>query len=257
MSDRLREVALTREEVDRILSVCGAHTLLVGGQALAFWASHYEVEPVGVLTASVTSDVDFVGTSRIAEMLRRSLNWNIWIPAMDEATEQTAKVTTLTPGGGVKQVDFLRAIVGLDTEGIQARAVEATLPSGALVRILHPLDVLESRLRNLQTLPSKRNPAGIAQAALAISVVGEYLRSLLESGEQTRRILDAVERVLQMALDPGLARVAIDYGLDPLTSVPWSEINVPDFKAKRWPQVQAATAEFRRKYAARAARRKN
>ena len=78
-----------------------------------------------------------------AEKLRKSLNWNIWLPTMDDATEQTAKVTTPIPGGGVKQVDFLRAIVGLDTDWIQARAVEATLPSGRVVRILHPLDVLD------------------------------------------------------------------------------------------------------------------
>jgi hypothetical protein len=255
VSERLHEVALTREEVDQILSVCGSQALLVGGQALAFWATRFEVEPVGTLSACVTSDADFIGTSRVAEKLRNELNWNIWLPTMDDATEQTAKVTTRIPGGGVKQVDFLRAIVGLDTDRIQARAVEVTLPSGALVRILHPLDVLESRMRNLQSLPSKRNAGGIAQAELAIAVVGKFLLYLLESGEETGRILDAIERVLQIALDKRLARVAIDYGLDPLASVPWSKIDVPDFQAQRWPQVLAATAEFRRKYVERKARR--
>jgi hypothetical protein len=255
VSERLHEVALTRDEVDRILSVCGSQTLLVGGQALAFWAARYEVQPVGVLSASVTSDVDFIGTSRVAEKLRNALSWNIWLPTMDDATEQTAKVTTRIPGGGVKQVDFLRAIVGLDTDWIQAHAVEATLPSGAVVRILHPLDVLESRLRNLQTLPSKRDAVGIAQAELAIAVAGKFLQSLLEPGGETRSTLDAVERVLQMALDKQLAKVAIDYDLDLLISVPWWKIDVSEFQAKRWPQVLAATAEFRRKYAERQARR--
>jgi hypothetical protein len=119
--DRLHEVALTREEVDKILSVCGSQALLVGGQALAFWAAYYEIEPIGALSASVTSDADFIGTSRVAVRLREALDWNIWFPEMDDATDQTAKVTTLIPGGGVKQVDFLRAIVGLDTKAIQAR----------------------------------------------------------------------------------------------------------------------------------------
>jgi hypothetical protein len=48
--------------------------------------------------------------------------------------------------------------------------------------------------------------------------------------------------------------VAIDYDLNPLIAVPWSKIDVPDFQAKRWPQVLAATAERRRKYAERKAR---
>jgi hypothetical protein len=254
VSERLREVALTSEEINRILSVCGSRALLVGGQALAFWAVRYEVEPIGVLSTSITSDADFIGSASVAEKLRESLNWNIWLPTMDDATEQTAKVTTRTPAGGVKQVDFLRAIVGLDTNGLWARAVEVALPSGARLQLLHPLDVLESRLRNLQHLPSKRNAAGIAQAALAVAVVGKFLRSMVESGEETRTVLDAVERVFQMALDKQLAEVTSDYGLDPLACVPWSKIDVPDFQAKRWPQVLAATAEFKRKYPQRIAR---
>ena len=255
MSERLHEIALTREEVDEILSVCGSQALLVGGQALAFWAAHYSVEPVGALSSKVTSDVDFIGTSMVAEQLRTALGWNIWLPTMDDATEQTAKVTRLIPGGGVKQVDFLRAIVGLDTERVQARAVEALLTSGVSVRILHPLDVLESRLRNLQTLPSKRDAAGIAQAELAIAVAGKFFESLIESGEDTRTILDAAERAIQIALDKQLAEVAIKYDFDPLVSVPWSRIDVPAFKDKRWPQVLATMSEFRRKYAERKARR--
>ena len=67
--------------------------------------------------------------------------------------------------------------------------------------------------------------------------------------------LDAVERVLQIALDKRLARVAIDYDLNPLIAVPWSKIDVPDFQAKRWPQVLAATAVRRRKYTEFKARR--
>lgn len=254
MSERLREVALTSDEINRILSVCGSRALLVGGQALAFWAVRFEVEPIGVLSASITSDADFIGSALVAEKLRESLNWNIWLPTMDDATDRTAKVTTRTPTGGVKQVAFLRAIVGLETSGLQARAVEATLPSGAQLRLLHPLDVLESRLRNLQYLPSKRNAAGIAQAALAIAVVGKFLQSMVESGDETRPVLDAVERVFQMALDKQLAKVALDYDLDSLACVPWSKIHVPNFQAKRWPQVLAAAAEFKRKYTERKAR---
>jgi hypothetical protein len=253
--ERLHEVALTLEEVDKILSVCGSQALLVGGQALAFWAARYGIKPVGALSTNVTSDVDFVGSAQVAEKLGKALNWNIWLPKMEDATPQTAKVSTSIRGGGVKQVDFLRTIVGLDTDWIQARAVEATLPSGAMIRILHPLDVLESRLRNLQILPSKRDGAGIAQAELAIAVARKFLESLIESGEDTRTILDAVERVLQIALDKPLANVAADFGLNPLISVPWSKVDVPDFQAKRWPQVLAAAAELRRKSAVRKARR--
>jgi hypothetical protein len=38
LSEQIREVALTEEEKDTILSNCEPEPLLVGGQALAFWA---------------------------------------------------------------------------------------------------------------------------------------------------------------------------------------------------------------------------
>jgi hypothetical protein len=59
-----------------------------------------------------------------------------------------------------KQVDFLSGIVGLDTEAIRKRASQLILADGTAVRLLHPLDVLESRLRNLDALSSKQNVIG-------------------------------------------------------------------------------------------------
>ena len=255
MTEQLHEIALTREEVDGILALCGSQALLVGGQALAFWAEYFRVEPVGELSGNINSDVDFIGTAQVAKQLATALNWTIWLPTLDEATEQTARVTRQVPGGGLKQVDFLRAIVGLDTDRIQKRAVEVALPGGALIRILHPLDVLESRLRNLEHLPSKRVAASIAQAELAVAIAGKFFAWLLDSGAAPRTLLDAVERITQMGLDQGLARVAVDHGIDPLASVPASRIEIPQFQARRWPQILAAVAERRRKHARRAERR--
>jgi hypothetical protein len=61
--------------------------------------------------------------------------------------------------------------------------------------------------------------------------------------------------VLQIALDKQLAAVAIDFGLNPLISIPWQQIDAPDFQTKRWPQVLAAAAKIRRKHVGVQARR--
>jgi hypothetical protein len=153
----------------------------------------------------------------------------------------------------VKQVDYLSGIVGLDTERIRARAVHVTLPSGPTLQILHPLDVLESRLRNLQSLADKRTPAGIAQARLAVQVVARFIDALIDADDQ-RTALDAVERVVKIALDSALVAVAVDYGIDPLAAVPSSRIGSRAFKTKRWPQVQKLVAAARSKHARRKAR---
>ena len=228
--------------------------MLVGGQALAFWANYYEVEPIGQLSAKITSDADFLGTAADAKRLGQATGWKVWRATMDDAgSGQTAKVTKLLPGGGVKQVDFLSGIVGLDTARIQARAVEVRLPSGASLRILHPLDVLESRLRNLQSLMDKRNPVGVGQAVLAVEVVDRFISALLDHDDQ-RTALDAVERVIQIALDKALVAVAVDFGIDPLLAIPSKRFNGREFQEQRWPQVQNLVVEARRKYAMRKAK---
>lgn len=255
MTERQREVGLTREEVDEILLQSGPDALLVGGQSLAFWATYYGVEPVGDLSRKVTSDVDFIGTASEAKKLAAALKWKVWIPNMDDASGQTAKVTKLIPGGGVKQIDYLSGIVGLDTERIQARAVEVTLRSGAMIRILHPLDVLESRLRNLETLSSKRDAFGIAQAKLAVAVVGKFLDAMLDSRDGKRTVLAAIERIARIALDKGLVAVAVDYDIDPLDAVPASRIDSREFRTKRWPQILEKVTDLRRRHRQRPASR--
>jgi hypothetical protein len=85
-----------------------------------------------------------------------------------------AKVYSALPEIGIKQVDFLSSIVGLDTEAIRRRASYLTGPDGVTIQRLHPIDVLKSRLRNLQSLPSKRNPVSVAQARLAVEVARAF-----------------------------------------------------------------------------------
>lgn len=253
MKPRLHEVALTASEIERILAICGPSALLVGGQALAFWATRFDVEPVAELSTLVTSDADFIGAVTVAKALLAALGptWKMRTATMDHATGQVALVYTNLPGGGVKQVDFLTGIVGLETSAIRARAVEVELSSGVRISVLHPLDVLESRLRNLQTLPAKRNAFGVAQARLAIGVVRRYIEAMLDAGVPPREAMRAINRVIAMARQSRLARVAFDYNLDVLEAVPASRIAVPSFHAQRWPRVIEDVAELRRKHAIR------
>ena len=254
----LHAVALTGEEVEQIVRACGCRALLVGGQSLAFWARAFKVKPPGVLADMVTTDADFIGSRADAACLRSGLGypWELRIAALEDQTGQTAKVFARTPGGGAKQVDFLSGIVGLDTAKIQARAVEVELASGACLRVLHPLDVLESRLRNLDTLPDKRCAAGIAQAALAIAIVRRFIESELERATTPRVALQAISRVIKIALDARLSLVALDHGLDVLDAVPAERIAAPQFQTQRWPRVLERLAVRRAKHAALAQRRR-
>jgi hypothetical protein len=69
VTEPIHEIALTTDEVREILAQCGPHALLVGGQALAMWASVYAVTPPKVLAASISSDADFIGNATLARKL--------------------------------------------------------------------------------------------------------------------------------------------------------------------------------------------
>lgn len=253
MNNPLPEIALTEEEIDQILRTCNGRALLVGGQALAFWAQHYQVTPPGVLAESVTSDADFVGAATVARDIWKALQalgWKYWQPSSEDATSQTAKLSKTVEGQGIKQIDFLDAIIGLRTEGIERRAAILTLADGTRLRVLHPLDVLESRLQNLAHLAEKRTSQGIAQANLALEIVRCYLEEALRH-DSPRRLLNAIERLAQTAQQSGLAAVFHDYSLDLLSVVPLDRVPVEEFRTRRWPQLKAAVDEQRRSYAQR------
>jgi hypothetical protein len=244
-SERETEAPLTPEDVQKILSICSPRGLLVGGQALAFWADHLQVERPVTLVSGVTADADFIGDSALAKDLARRLGWQIWIPALDDATPQTGKVTHRTKSGEVKQVDFLSGVVGLTTKDLARRAIEMEMPDIGHLRVIHPIDVLDSRIQNLHVLPEKRTDAGIAQARLAVDVARAFIRQEVATRDE-RAGLKLLERVADIAGDIAAVRVFLLYGIDPLKAVPLEDFRTTSALHKvRWPQIVAEVGEKR------------
>jgi hypothetical protein len=244
-TERDIEAPLTPEDVRKILSICSPRGLLVGGQALAFWADHLQVERPANLVSGVTADADFIGNSALAKDLARHLGWQIWIPALDDSTPQTGKVTHRTKSGKVKQVDFLSGVVGLTTKDLARRAIEMEVPNIGHLRVLHPIDVLDSRIQNLHLLPEKRTDAGIAQARLAVDVVRAFIRQEVATRDE-RAGLKLLERVADIAGDMAAVRVFLLYGVDPLNGVPLDDFRTTSALQKvRWPQIVAEVGEKR------------
>lgn len=238
-SDREAEAPLTPEDVRKILRLCSPRGLLVGGQALAFWADHLQVERPLDLVSGVTADADFIGDSFLAKELATRLGWKLWIPALDDSTPQTGKVTHRTKSGAVKQVDFLSGVAGLTTKDLARRAIEIEIPEIGNLRVIHPLDVLDSRIQNLHLLPEKRTPAGIAQAGLAVDVVRAFIRHEVVTRDE-RSGLKLLERVAEIAGDMAAVRVFLLYDIDPLRSIPLEDFRTtPTLHKVRWPQIVA------------------
>jgi hypothetical protein len=244
-TERDTELPLTPEDVRKILSICSPRGLLVGGQALAFWADHLQVERPVNLISGVTSDADFIGDSVLAKDLARRLGWQIWIPTLDDSTSQTGKVTQRTKNGDVMQVNFLSGVAGLTTKDLIRRAIEMEVPEIGRLRLIHPLDVLDGRIQNLHVLPEKRTDAGIAQARLAVDVARAFIRQEVATRDE-RAGLKLLERIADIANDIAAVRVFLLYGIDPLKAVPLEDFRTTSALHKvRWPKIVAEVGEKR------------
>lgn len=244
-TERDREAPLTPAEVREILAICSPRGLLVGGQALAFWADHLHVARPASLVSGVTADADFIGDADLAQRLAKHLTWKIWLPSMDDATPQTAKVTHRLTSGLVKQVDFLSGVVGLNTKDLERRAIEMEIAGIGQLRVIHPIDVLDSRIQNLHLIAAKRTEAGIAQAKLAVEVARAFIRREIEA-EGERPALKLLERVAEIAGDIAALRVHLRYGIDPLAAVPLEDFRTTRALHKtRWPQILAVVSRKR------------
>jgi hypothetical protein len=253
----LAEAALTPEETERILQACGSRAILVGGQALAVWAAHYGIVPTAELSLAVTMDADFIGTSQAARDLQASLGqpWKVRVATLDDHGGQVAKVYARISGVGIKQVDFLAGVVGLETRDVVRRVAVLQAAPGVEIQILHPLDVLESRLRNLDVLPHKRNAVGRAQALLAARVVRAFIEQFMDQGGPVRVVHQAVKRVARMALDSRLSRMGFEWDIDVLAAVPIERIGDPRLREVQWPRIQARLERKREKFNALQLRR--
>lgn len=105
----MAEAPLSLEEAREILAA-GPPGVLIGGMALAFWATYFEVEAPSALVAGVTQDLDFFGpsadaiacASRLQETVQAE-SIQVFTPAPGDVTPNTAKIV-------VHGIDLLEAV---------------------------------------------------------------------------------------------------------------------------------------------------
>lgn len=259
MTSKNIQLPLSSAEVRQILHSASEDTVLVGGQALALWSQIYHVLPPNELSAGISADIDFVGSGRTARAVGRALNrsggnWQLHEVGPDDATAQTAKLSLTVENEGYKEIDFLGTVIGVDADKLKVRAVEMRLPGLSRgVKIIHPLDLLASRLHNLADIPEKRDAQGVAQAVLAISVVRAFI-SEAHGMLPERHVFPFVEEVRRIALNKKLGRVYYEYGFDVLSAIPVELFRSETFLSERWPQIQTLVAEQRKTQAVLCAR---
>lgn len=129
---------LRPEEVRRILRELAPlsenrRIILVGGQAVAFWAAFFKLKPRSAEQEIFTSkDIDFEGAARTARRAGELLNGEVRIPTFDDHTPNTGIVLFEDSDGETREIDFLVAPYGLDGRDVRDSAVRLSIsnPSG-------------------------------------------------------------------------------------------------------------------------------
>ena len=192
--------------------------MLVGGQALAYWMNRYGVEMTMDLPA-VTRDVDFLvadaGDHGPVLRMARVLRGTATFPPEHALTAIVGQAIRQVSESEYLNVDLLSKVYGLDEDAVRNAAMEAL--SGAFAfRVMHPIDVLASRLHNLYGLDNKQNELGALQLKSAISVVRAAHREVAASDTDTSgrpKLLGWAKSLEKMAKNDAGRKVANRYGI--------------------------------------------
>lgn len=222
-------------------------TVLIGGQAVAFWARYFDIPP---RLPALTTDIDYLGTKTEAIRASHRLRFRhqLNIATLDDATPNTAVLSVEIDGYPEPiLIDYLASIIGVDSAAIAKSAVTVEFENEPL-RVLHPLQLLQAKIWNLYSLEEKRTPEGVEQARLAIEIVAAFID---HAGMSQKDLLKAIEAIARFAATAP-ARYARDkFGLDCWTAIPPSVFKEgvlpPLFHEKRWPQLVTATGQKQKK----------
>ena len=243
------EVHVPADLLERILRLAGIEMILVGGQALAFWAAYYHTSAP---TIAITKDVDLLGTKSDVERLARGLDAKAVFPHKKNMTLLAGQVLKDLPGGDYVNIDVMFRVGDITIEAITTRAVLAESPVGRF-RVMHPLDVLQGRLENVHGLSAKQDEHGVAQLRLAIEMVQKFVGDIA-SQESTGAdkagrpvVLRHLARIEALSLSDAGRKVAKRYGVhvaDAIDPAPVGHIKA--FVSKKLPQLLKLMSAARR-----------
>lgn len=243
---------LRPEEVRRILRDLRPlseqrQIVLIGGQAVAFWAAFFEREiPVGEEELFTSKDIDFEGAARAARKAGELLDGEVRIATIDDHTPNTGVVFFKDSDGEARTVDFIAAPYGLDSRDVRDSAVLLTVPnpdgSDTPVWLMHPERCMESRVYNVVGL-KQSDPIAMDQLRRSVVCAKQFSRHLLDGeavarDERVRAVLRLNERVYRRCLkDQAFRKVYLDHGVDPFEAVLVDERLPDQFRERRYPQM--------------------
>lgn len=231
------ETTFSLEQLERVLSKLDKAAILVGGQALVFWVDYFNrTADLSQSHEGITRDADFLGDRSTVAGLADALKAKATYPPQRAITALVGQVTVSLADDAFLNIDVIGRIVGIDADAVRKRAVTTTLGETNLL-VMHPLDVLHSRVENLAQLESKQNSEGVAQTKLALAVAKAYSETVAMEPDGDKLALKAIEHVVTIAKSSAGRKVSKEYGIEFLSSIPFPAISNENFRTHRMPRI--------------------
>ncbi len=244
MNER-EQVPLTAEFVDAVLSAVKDKGVLVGGQALAVWASIYDLTDHVSGTAPISIDADFLGNRELVAQISSSIPGSTPRYQLKSAISRLIGVVEIPlPNDKFMAIDVIERVPPLTEKEVFNRAISLTSPDGLEYRVLHPVHLLISRAYNLRNFTEKQNANGIEQLEISLRIVHAYLTSALDNSANERQVLNIIQEIVRLAKGPNGA-AAKSYGVNFLDAMPLDLIHNDSFQNIRRPQLEQELADVK------------
>lgn len=207
-------------EVFKVRDATGQPYILIGGQAVNYWAERYLVtEPqLKSLQPFTSEDIDFKGgvddVRRIAQQLELT-------PGYPAKVEMTALAGTIPfqVSGLKSNIEVIRRIPGV-TGSVDALAIQAEW-NDRIIRVIDPISLLASKLE-LTARVSQEGRRDVQHLRILLPCVRAFLNEFLQRVERgeipARHWLGAANQVLKLTTDNRAHKIADKHQIN------WSEI---------------------------------
>ncbi len=240
--------ALTFADAAEILRKLAAvpSIVLVGGQALNFWAEQFRstVPELEEFAPYQSSDIDFLARSTDVETAARRLGGKAVYPSPDHInTPEIGIVCCLIASGLEIKIDFLGYLIGPRRSAVERASVRAKIADGLVLQVMHPLHVLESRIGNVIEL-RRTDPQSLRQLRASVLVAQAYVQWAVQ--EDVREGLRLLEDLFRIATSRSGLKVWRDHEVDVFTAIqPYPGLPAK-FSDQRYPQMRRQLAQKRK-----------
>jgi hypothetical protein len=207
-------------EVLNIRDAAGQPYLLIGGQAVNYWAEHYlPADPqLEKLKPFTSEDIDFKGGSDDVQHIARQLELTPGYPSKVQMTA-LAGIIPFQIGDLKSNIEIVRRIPGV-SGSVDALAIQAEW-NGKSIRVLDPISLLACKLELVASVPQQKRQ-DVAHLKILVPCVRAFLNEFLQRVERgeipARHWLGAAKQVLKLTTDHRARKIANQHQIN------WREI---------------------------------